>query len=86
MGKSIGVAFEEWRSLRPESGGSCCNVSHFKRPNILDNVIDQLDGKGEPLPDADVCERERAWREYVRIRDCNPEFPFRIKSRWKGRQ
>lgn len=27
-------------------------------------------------PDHMVCEREMAWRRYVRLRDGNPDFPF----------
>lgn len=41
---------------RARFGGNCCAENHFS-PD-----------KG-PLPDNMVCQRELAWRKYVRIRD-----------------
>lgn len=40
----------------PRFDGQCCRYEH-------------VDSDGIPLPDEKVCERERAWRNYVRARD-----------------
>ena len=60
-------AYEYWQKQRNEWGGLCCNKSHFYMDD-LGRYIWKLDN--------DVCKREKAWRDYVRVRDCNPNFPF----------
>jgi hypothetical protein len=55
----LSEAFEKWARLQPQQNGSCCMHSHFN-----------IDGD-TPLPDDLVCDRERAWREYVRLRKGN---------------
>lgn len=47
-------AVREWQSFNPDVNCTC--GSHF---NL----------SGEPLADGFVCDRERAWRRYVKIRD-----------------
>ena len=61
-------AFKVWTRLQPEEGTSCCAYHH--------SVINQH-GSVTHLPDHKVCEREQAWRVYVRIRDNNPYYPFK---------
>lgn len=57
----------EWVALRPtDLKKPCCQGFHFTTREYWD-----------PLPDSVVCEREKAWRNYVRERDQNPDFPFR---------
>lgn len=57
-------AYENWRNQQPLlEYGNCCNRKH----NDYDN---------SPKHDDNVCDRELAWRVYVRIRDNNPGFPF----------
>lgn len=58
-------AFLRWVALRPDPGKKCCEPPHYTLPGW------------EPLHDDFVCERERAWRDYVRLRDRNKEYPFR---------
>lgn len=60
------VRYSAWKFLQPEPGSSCCPNEHV----FLER----------PRPDHQVCEREAAWRKYVRLRDCNPEYPMNIKS------
>lgn len=60
-------AFDHWKSFRPFEGHPCCSGTHDTDPSFYGDT---------PRPDASVCDRERAWREYVRIRDANPNFPF----------
>lgn len=47
-------AAREWQSFNPDVNCTC--TSHYK-----------LDGS--PLDDHLVCDRERAWRRYVKLRD-----------------
>ena len=65
---------EEWTHYQPINGKSCCGVSHFEVVN---------DGNLIPLLDQSVCPRELAWRRYVRFRDGNTLFPFKIERTHK---
>ena len=57
-------SLERWMETFPKwERGSCCHDSHF-------------DDNWNPLPDYKVCERERYWRNYVRLRDGKPDWPF----------
>lgn len=47
--------------------GDCCEKFHYFKD--IYNVW-------RFCKDEDVCERERRWREYVRKRDRNDNFPF----------
>jgi hypothetical protein len=47
-------AAREWQSFDPET--NCVCPTHFNMA-------------GDPLPDDSVCDRERAWRRYVKVRD-----------------
>lgn len=60
-------AYEHWQHQRPLYKNMCCTKAHY-----------YMDDTGRCLwrPDSDVCARENAWRNYVRVRDCNPNFPF----------
>jgi len=61
-------AMKYWQSLRLYSNESCCTSSH-EYYNREKNLL-------VPKPDGSVCDRELAWRQYVRIRDNDPNFPF----------
>lgn len=66
MGK-LKDAYDKWaKSKAIGSGGVCCAAGHY-----IYNY-----GSFDHKPDESVCERERAWREYVRLRDQNPNWPF----------
>lgn len=62
-------AMRVWQSHRTHEidNENCCIYSH-----------EYIDKNNRLVPKADhlVCEREIAWRTYVRIRDNNPNFPF----------
>lgn len=47
--------------------GECCNRSHVA-PDPSDRKIFL------PKPDSEVCERERTWRKYIRLRDALEEI------------
>lgn len=51
------AAFKRWRDSLTRA---CCT-----QPNSSGHY----DRQGDPLPDDMVCDRERAWRDYVRLRD-----------------
>lgn len=57
-------AYLHWVAEHPETSKRCCDRSHFSIPSW------------DPLPDDMVCERERAWRQYVRARDGVESYPF----------
>lgn len=59
--KTVLEAFKLWQETAPKGGGSCCGRGHFFQSNSFHNM--------HPLPDEMVCDRERAWREYVSLRD-----------------
>jgi len=72
-------ALKLWENLRPTTimkvngtyedvPGPCCKGAHEYYNNEKSQIIFK--------PDHLVCDRERAWRRYVRIRDNNPDFPF----------
>jgi hypothetical protein len=72
-------ALRLWERLKPiditrvnkfyeDVPGSCCKASH----EYYNSQKRQITFK----PDHLVCEREKAWRRYVRLRDNNPDFPF----------
>jgi len=60
------IALKEWHASARllDNLGRCCFRRHA--PNW---------GRGYH-PDNEVCARENAWRNYVRLRDNNPLFPF----------
>lgn len=58
-------AYLQWLALRPEPGRKCCDHPHY-----------YVGASEKPLGDCGVCDREKAWREYVRLRDGDPEYPF----------
>ncbi len=60
MNYSLQIAYEKWRQHQP--------------PNMAFTACCFKDHTGKP--DEEVCAREKSWREYVRIRDENPQFPF----------
>lgn len=64
---TVQEAYFMWRRHLEGKGYICCSKSHC--------YFDDRDGF-VPKADEDVCERERAWRIYVRLRDNNPNFPF----------
>ena len=52
--------------------GKCCSSTHFHEVRTVytdqaGRTLAKVDF--EPLPDNEVCARERAWRHYVRLRD-----------------
>ena len=64
----VAEAFNEWAKLKPENKfESCCAVGHY----YYDESFIEA-----PRPDEKVCAREKAWRNYVRLRDNNPSWPF----------
>jgi hypothetical protein len=70
MDEPTRIAYEAWRKLQPEDGEACCNLDHWRGKEVRGEFI------VGSLQDDLVCERERAWRKYVRLRDGNPFFPF----------
>ncbi len=52
-----------YTSVAAENAKKCCTYEHFEKRTV--NGTLKLVGK----PDSDVCDRERAWRKYVKIRD-----------------
>lgn len=53
------LALRAWMALAPAyEGGSCCYEDHYT-----------TDIMAVPLPDHEVCKRERAWRKYVKERE-----------------
>lgn len=65
------IAYETWVGFRPKGDKACCRHGHF-------SMVSRY-AAGEPKPDEWVCDRELAWRRYVRLRDDNPDWPF-LKS------
>lgn len=76
---TVQQAMRLWQSLQPttiikvekfyeDAPGTCCKASH----EYYNAQKSQIMFK----PDHLVCDRERAWRRYVRLRDNNPNFPF----------
>lgn len=63
MKKNAGERFEHWRMHRPFGEKDCCNKDHYN-PD------------GTPKPDTEVCNRELAWRKYVREREEDYQWPF----------
>lgn len=43
--------------------GNCCSFEHYE------DVMEDGRLVNKPKPDSKVCVRERAWREYCRLRD-----------------
>lgn len=64
---SLREAFYEWQKQGFGFRDNCCARSH--------HYMDEL-GRWLPKADDQVCPREKAWREYVRLRDENPDYPF----------
>jgi hypothetical protein len=65
--RTLQQAIKQWQEQLDDWDSTCCNNSH-----------DYLSDFGLLVakPDDKVCSRELAWRQYVRIRDDNPNFPF----------
>lgn len=72
-------ALKIWERLQPRATikvnkfyedipGPCCKGSHEYYNTQKNQVVYK--------PDHMVCDREMAWRRYVRLRDNNPDFPF----------
>lgn len=59
-------AYLRWVSFKPVR--DCCIEGHW--------------ASSGPIPDNEVCSRERAWREYVRIRDNNSGW---MRDGWRGK-
>lgn len=58
--EEMDAELSKFRLVHRENLKDCCMNSHYKKTEI---------GTFEELPDEDVCERERAWRKYCRLRD-----------------
>lgn len=56
------ISYIIWSSIDPES---CRCEAHFKY--VWNRSIREMEE--EDLPDEEVCNRERAWRRYVKNRD-----------------
>lgn len=67
---TVKEAMRIWQSLITFDDESCCNSSH--------EYYDK-NSKLSPKQDHLVCDREMAWRRYVRLRDNDPHFPFNRK-------
>lgn len=68
MASLVTQALKEWEASQSDlspCSEACCFEPHFDRYT------------GRALPDVMVCRRERLWRRYVRIRDSNPDFPYK---------
>lgn len=62
-------AYFDWKELQPEPNKPCCHIDHNQpRCDEFGELISE--------PDELVCEREKAWRRYVRLRDGNSYWPF----------
>jgi hypothetical protein len=63
-------AMECWQSLLTYEFDDevCCHQSHEYYNSDKKMIVPKCDER--------VCERERAWRNYVRVRDNDPNFPF----------
>jgi hypothetical protein len=68
---SLQEAIKQWQNQLDDWDDTCCNSSH----DYLSDI-----GLLYSKPDSQVCKRELAWRQYVRIRDDNPHFPFNSKE------
>jgi hypothetical protein len=64
---TVREAYLNWQNQLSDWSLVCCSKPH--------HFIDHL-GRYTWKPDSEVCKREIAWRNYVRLRDCNPHFPF----------
>lgn len=64
---SLREALFQWQKQGEYFKHNCCLRSH--------HYVDEL-GRWLPKSDDQVCPREKAWREYVRARDENPDYPF----------
>lgn len=76
---TVSEALKIWQSLQPtetviinkyyaDIPGPCCKGSHEYYSTHKSQIMFK--------PDHMVCDREKAWRRYVRLRDNNPDFPF----------
>ena len=65
------TVYLSWQNLKPHNGGSCCKKSHFFTSETPEKV-------GKPKPDEMCCRREVSWRQYVRLRDNSPGWPFTV--------
>jgi len=64
---TVREAYIKWQNTLNKWTRTCCNQQH----EYINNL-----GLLMPKEDDQVCERERAWRQYVRLRDESPNFPF----------
>jgi hypothetical protein len=76
MGETLQSAYDRWVAAHPGAANDCpCrhgSASHYfttrrycKRP---DGAVEEVQ-KRHPKADSQVCEREKAWRNYISIRD-----------------
>ncbi len=65
---TVSEAMRNWQRTVTFESEVCCRQSHEYYNSTKKCIISK--------PDHMVCERELAWREYVRTRDNNPDFPF----------
>lgn len=70
---TVREAYLKWQKELSGWSSNCCQKSH--------HFIDER-GCITWKSDQDVCRREQAWREYVRLRDENPNFPFATRGGW----
>ena len=54
-------AYELWKYFQPADNKDCCHNKHHYANGVV-------------KPDNLVCDREKAWRQVVRIRDCDSGF------------
>lgn len=73
------TAYRKWQAYGYyyDADSVCCDRAHTKEASSTAYRV-SIETKWKA--DHQVCGRERAWREYVRIRDNNPEFPYRVTS------
>lgn len=68
---ALRAAWKRFCDAQPKKGESCCFQGRHE--SFQSSARDDM-----PFytiePDEQVCERERAWRQYVRIRDNNPYY------------
>jgi len=70
MDPRLRALYNEWRIYQPDSrygrDATCCHRDHWVKKSFSSKTV--------PLDDDLVCDRELAWRKYVRYRDRNPSF------------
>lgn len=68
MSTKVTKAYLKWVSTANTC--ICCATGHYYKVEIKNRKVGKDNPRYEfvPKPDNEVCERERAWREYVRLR------------------